>query len=163
MPAGPGRCASRPGAGNDRYRPSPSGLLNRRARCPSDSTASRPASPASGSTASSTTRSKRARSARRRTASAPTPAPRRPPRPCASPTNATASGRTTRAGATSRRTTPSRPGPAASARSRPCVLVSQPDRRRLRVGDYRIVYTVDNGQLVVWVVHVGHCSTIYGP
>ncbi|MFD7453098.1 type II toxin-antitoxin system RelE/ParE family toxin [Kitasatospora sp. NPDC059827] len=41
-------------------------------------------------------------------------------------------------------------------------LVSQPDRRRLRVGDYRVVYTIDNGQLVVWVVHVGHRSTIYG-
>ncbi|CAL9529692.1 hypothetical protein SUDANB120_04013 [Streptomyces sp. enrichment culture] len=34
--------------------------------------------------------------------------------------------------------------------------VSQPERRRLRVGDYRVVYTVDNGELVVWVVHVGH-------
>ncbi|MER7582834.1 type II toxin-antitoxin system RelE/ParE family toxin [Kitasatospora sp. NPDC097691] len=40
-------------------------------------------------------------------------------------------------------------------------LVSQPDRRRLRVGDYRIIYTIDNGQLVVWVVHVNHRSTIY--
>jgi mRNA interferase RelE/StbE len=40
-------------------------------------------------------------------------------------------------------------------------LVSQPDRRRLRVGDYRVVYTVDNGELVVWVVHVGHRSTVY--
>ncbi|MEU3221527.1 type II toxin-antitoxin system RelE/ParE family toxin [Streptomyces sp. NPDC006976] len=40
-------------------------------------------------------------------------------------------------------------------------LVSQPDRRRLRVGDYRIVYTIDNGQLMVWVVHVGHRSSVY--
>ena len=40
-------------------------------------------------------------------------------------------------------------------------LVSQPDRRRLRVGDYRVIYTVDNGELVVWVVHVGHRSTVY--
>lgn len=40
-------------------------------------------------------------------------------------------------------------------------LVSQPDRRRLRVGDYRIVYTIDNGELVVGAVHVGHRSTIY--
>ncbi|MFJ3930462.1 type II toxin-antitoxin system RelE/ParE family toxin [Streptomyces sp. NPDC090029] len=40
-------------------------------------------------------------------------------------------------------------------------LVSQPERRRLRVGDYRVVYTVDNGELVVWVVHVGHRSTVY--
>ncbi|MFF4701238.1 type II toxin-antitoxin system RelE family toxin [Streptomyces chattanoogensis] len=41
-------------------------------------------------------------------------------------------------------------------------LVSQPERRRLRVGDYRVVYTVDNGELVVWVVHIGHRSTVYG-
>ena len=41
-------------------------------------------------------------------------------------------------------------------------LVSQPDRRRLRVGDYRVIYTVDNGELVVWVVHVRHRSTAYG-
>jgi mRNA interferase RelE/StbE len=40
-------------------------------------------------------------------------------------------------------------------------LVSQPERRRLRVGDYRVIYTVDNGELVVWVVHVGHRSTVY--
>ncbi|MEV1023869.1 type II toxin-antitoxin system mRNA interferase toxin, RelE/StbE family [Streptomyces sp. NPDC050264] len=39
-------------------------------------------------------------------------------------------------------------------------LASRPDRRRLRVGDYRIVYTIDNGELVVWVVHVGHHSTV---
>lgn len=40
-------------------------------------------------------------------------------------------------------------------------LVSQPDRRRLRVGDYRVIYTIDNGELVVWVVHVGNRSTGY--
>lgn len=39
--------------------------------------------------------------------------------------------------------------------------VSRPERRRLRVGDYRVVYTIDNGELVVWVVHVGHRSTVY--
>ncbi|MEU7040284.1 type II toxin-antitoxin system RelE/ParE family toxin [Streptomyces varsoviensis] len=39
--------------------------------------------------------------------------------------------------------------------------VSRPDRRRLRVGDYRVIYTLDNGKLVVWVVHVGHRSTVY--
>jgi len=41
-------------------------------------------------------------------------------------------------------------------------LVSRPDRRRLRVGDYRVVYTIDDGELTVWVVHVGHRSTVYG-
>jgi mRNA interferase RelE/StbE len=40
-------------------------------------------------------------------------------------------------------------------------LVSQPDRRRLRVGDYRVIYTLDHGRLIVWVVHVRHRSTVY--
>ncbi|MFI6008420.1 type II toxin-antitoxin system RelE/ParE family toxin [Streptomyces sp. NPDC051243] len=40
-------------------------------------------------------------------------------------------------------------------------LASQPDRRRLRVGDYRVIYTIDNGELVVRVVHVGYRSTVY--
>ena len=40
-------------------------------------------------------------------------------------------------------------------------LVSQPDRRRLRVGDYRVIYTIDNRELVVWVVRVRHRSTVY--
>ncbi|MFF3739365.1 type II toxin-antitoxin system RelE/ParE family toxin [Streptomyces sp. NPDC002566] len=40
-------------------------------------------------------------------------------------------------------------------------LVSQPERRRLRFGDYRVLYTIDKGELVVWVVHVGHRSTVY--
>ncbi|MFF8484282.1 type II toxin-antitoxin system RelE family toxin [Streptomyces antibioticus] len=40
-------------------------------------------------------------------------------------------------------------------------LVSQPDRRRLRVGDFRVIYTIDNGELVVRAVHVGHRSTVY--
>ena len=40
-------------------------------------------------------------------------------------------------------------------------LASQPERRRLRVGDYRVVYTIDNGELAVWVVHAGHRSTVH--
>jgi mRNA interferase RelE/StbE len=32
---------------------------------------------------------------------------------------------------------------------------------RLRVGDYRIIYQVDGGQLVVLVVHVGHRKDVY--
>jgi mRNA interferase RelE/StbE len=40
-------------------------------------------------------------------------------------------------------------------------LVSQPDRRRLRVGDYRVVYTVEADQLVVWIVHIGRRSGVY--
>jgi mRNA interferase RelE/StbE len=32
---------------------------------------------------------------------------------------------------------------------------------RLRVGDYRIIYQVDGGKLVVLVVHVGHRKDVY--
>ncbi len=34
-------------------------------------------------------------------------------------------------------------------------------RWRLRVGDYRVVYTVENGQLIVWVLAVGYRREIY--
>ncbi|AUG76969.1 addiction module toxin RelE [Kitasatospora sp. MMS16-BH015] len=34
-------------------------------------------------------------------------------------------------------------------------------RWRLRVGDYRVVYTVENGQLLVWVLAVGNRRDVY--
>ncbi|MEV6949090.1 type II toxin-antitoxin system RelE/ParE family toxin [Streptomyces sp. NPDC051172] len=34
-------------------------------------------------------------------------------------------------------------------------------RWRLRIGDYRVVYTVEDGQLVVWVLAVGNRRDIY--
>ncbi|MFJ4677089.1 type II toxin-antitoxin system RelE/ParE family toxin [Kitasatospora sp. NPDC088783] len=34
-------------------------------------------------------------------------------------------------------------------------------RWRLRIGDHRAVYTVENGQLIIWVLGVGHRSDIY--
>ncbi|WP_026117128.1 type II toxin-antitoxin system RelE family toxin [Nocardiopsis valliformis] len=40
-------------------------------------------------------------------------------------------------------------------------LVGVPGHRRLRAGDCRVVYTVDNGQLIIVVVQAGHRSTIY--
>ncbi|MFG2592029.1 type II toxin-antitoxin system RelE/ParE family toxin [Streptomyces sp. NPDC048438] len=39
--------------------------------------------------------------------------------------------------------------------------VSQPERRRLRVRDHPVIYTGDNGELIVWVIRVGHRATIY--
>ena len=32
---------------------------------------------------------------------------------------------------------------------------------RLRIGDYRIIYSVDNGQLIVYVVDAGNSGDIY--
>ena len=32
---------------------------------------------------------------------------------------------------------------------------------RLRIGDYRIIYSVDNGQLIVYVVDAGNRGDIY--
>ncbi|PYC81376.1 addiction module toxin RelE [Streptomyces tateyamensis] len=34
-------------------------------------------------------------------------------------------------------------------------------RWRLRVGDYRIVYTVEDGRLIVWVLTVGNRRDVY--
>ncbi|MFG3406929.1 type II toxin-antitoxin system RelE/ParE family toxin [Streptomyces sp. NPDC048142] len=34
-------------------------------------------------------------------------------------------------------------------------------RWRLRVGDYRAVYTVEDGRLIVWVLAVGHRREIH--
>lgn len=34
-------------------------------------------------------------------------------------------------------------------------------RWRLRVGDYRVVYTVENGQLIVWVLAAGNRREVY--
>jgi mRNA interferase RelE/StbE len=34
-------------------------------------------------------------------------------------------------------------------------------RWRLRVGDYRAVYTIEDGQLVVWVLAVGNRRDVY--
>ena len=35
------------------------------------------------------------------------------------------------------------------------------DLLRLRVGEYRIIYTVDNGELIVYVIDAGNRGQIY--
>jgi mRNA interferase RelE/StbE len=40
-------------------------------------------------------------------------------------------------------------------------LVGYPDLWRIRVGDYRVVYTVQDSQLVVLALRVAHRSTVY--
>jgi mRNA interferase RelE/StbE len=34
-------------------------------------------------------------------------------------------------------------------------------RQRLRVGDYRVVYTIEDGQLIVWVLAVGNRRDVH--
>ncbi|MFD7260228.1 type II toxin-antitoxin system RelE/ParE family toxin [Streptomyces sp. NPDC059874] len=34
-------------------------------------------------------------------------------------------------------------------------------RRRLRVGDYRVVYTAEDGRLIIWVLAAGHRREVY--
>jgi mRNA interferase RelE/StbE len=40
-------------------------------------------------------------------------------------------------------------------------LVGHPGLLRVRVGDHRIVYSVDDGILTVLVVAIGHCREVY--
>lgn len=46
-------------------------------------------------------------------------------------------------------------------RPRGCEKLSALERYRIRVGDYRIVYAVEDAELVVWVVRVGHRRDVY--
>ncbi len=52
---------------------------------------------------------------------------------------------------------------ALSDNSRPsgCKKLTGRNAYRLRVGDYRIIYTIDDGRLVVIVLEVGHRKHIY--
>lgn len=40
-------------------------------------------------------------------------------------------------------------------------LQGHSSRWRLRVGDYRVVYTIENGQVIVWVMAVGNRRDVY--
>jgi hypothetical protein len=51
--------------------------------------------------------------------------------------------------------------PGQSGHCHPAEAVGYDDRYRLRVGDYRVIYEVVNGQLVILVVGVGHRREIY--
>lgn len=42
-----------------------------------------------------------------------------------------------------------------------CVKLSGQERYRVRQGDYRIIYEIHDGKLVVLVIAVGHRSSIY--
>ncbi len=40
-------------------------------------------------------------------------------------------------------------------------LKGHKDLLRLRVGDYRIIYTVDNGKLIIYIIDAGNRGDIY--
>jgi mRNA interferase RelE/StbE len=40
-------------------------------------------------------------------------------------------------------------------------LQGHADRRRLRIGDYRAVYTIEDGRLILWVLTVGHRREVH--
>jgi mRNA interferase RelE/StbE len=42
-----------------------------------------------------------------------------------------------------------------------CKLAGTSDRYRIRVGDYRIIYRVDDGKVVVLVLLIGHRREVY--
>jgi mRNA interferase RelE/StbE len=46
-------------------------------------------------------------------------------------------------------------------RPRGCEKLVGGERYRVRQGDYRIVYSVEDSMLIVWVVKVGHRRDVY--
>ena len=52
-------------------------------------------------------------------------------------------------------------GLAADPRPPGCEKLSRRDRYRLRQGEYRIVYSIEDENLVVYVVKVGHRKDVY--
>lgn len=46
-------------------------------------------------------------------------------------------------------------------RPRGCEKLSNREQYRVRQSVYRIVYTVEDDELVVWVVKIGHRSSVY--
>jgi mRNA interferase RelE/StbE len=42
-----------------------------------------------------------------------------------------------------------------------CEKLSGQEKYRIRQGNYRIVYSIQNSQLTVWVVKVGHRREVY--
>lgn len=40
-------------------------------------------------------------------------------------------------------------------------LAGRADRYRIRVGDYRVVYSIEDAALIIWIVKVGHRRDVY--
>ncbi|MET9854646.1 type II toxin-antitoxin system RelE/ParE family toxin [Streptomyces sp. NPDC006450] len=41
------------------------------------------------------------------------------------------------------------------------VLQGHASRWRLRIGDYRVVYTIEDGKLIIWVLPAGHRREVH--
>jgi len=42
-----------------------------------------------------------------------------------------------------------------------CKKLSADEKYRIRVGDYRILYTIEDNQLIIYVVKIGHRKDVY--
>jgi mRNA interferase RelE/StbE len=42
-----------------------------------------------------------------------------------------------------------------------CTKLTNSDAYRIRIGDYRVIYTINDGQLIVTVVKTGHRREVY--
>jgi mRNA interferase RelE/StbE len=49
----------------------------------------------------------------------------------------------------------------ADPRPRGCEKISGQDRFRIRQGSYRIVYSIQDDELTIWIVKIGHRRDIY--
>lgn len=50
---------------------------------------------------------------------------------------------------------------ASDPRPRGCEKISGQDRFRIRQGSYRIIYSIQDDELTIWVVKIGHRRDIY--
>ena len=50
---------------------------------------------------------------------------------------------------------------AEETRPKGCVKLTGREGWRIRVGDYRVIYEIDDGRQVVTVLHVGHRRDVY--
>ena len=46
-------------------------------------------------------------------------------------------------------------------RSQGCEKISGQDRFRIRQGNYRIIYSIQDDELTIWIVKIGHRRDIY--
>jgi len=50
---------------------------------------------------------------------------------------------------------------AVNPRPHGCEKLTDQNKYRIRQGDYRIIYTIEDNELIAWVIKVGHRKDIY--